>query len=46
LLSPVALRVMGDYLAQLGGGHEPEFDRERLPDVAARMPRRGPDDPW
>jgi AGCS family alanine or glycine:cation symporter len=46
LLSPIALRVMRDYLAQLREGHEPEFHRERLPEVDARLPAAQPEDPW
>lgn len=39
LLSPVALAVMRDYLSQLRGGREPEFQRHRLGGVAARIPK-------
>jgi AGCS family alanine or glycine:cation symporter len=42
LLSPVALAVMRDYLEQLRGGQEPEFDRKRLTRVGSRIP----EDPW
>jgi AGCS family alanine or glycine:cation symporter len=37
LLSPVALKVMRDYLGQLRAGREPEFRRDRLPEVASRL---------
>jgi AGCS family alanine or glycine:cation symporter len=37
LLSPLALRVMRDYLSQLRDGHEPVFDPARFPDARERL---------
>ncbi len=37
LLSPLALRVLKDYLQQLRQGREPQFDRKTFPDLEGRV---------
>jgi AGCS family alanine or glycine:cation symporter len=39
LLSPIAIKVMRDYTAQLGHGDTPVFDPDKFPEVGRRIDR-------